>query len=130
MIRIPVSVGELIDKITILTIKQERITDPKKLKNINHELELLNKEFGDIPYTDVKNLMSSQLIDQLKTVNNQLWDIENYKRAMEKDQNFGEGFINAARQVYLKNDERARIKGEINELTKSPIKEEKEHNYK
>ena len=130
MILIPVSVGELIDKITILTIKQERITDPKKLKNINHELALLNKEFGDIPYTDVRNLMNSQLIDQLKAVNNQLWDIENYKRAMEKDQNFGDGFINAARQVYLKNDERARIKSEINELTKSPIKEEKEHNYK
>jgi hypothetical protein len=118
----PISVGELIDKITILQIKQVRIQDATKQQNIELELNELSKIFVGLGVTDITELM-----EQLRTVNNELWDIENYKRACEQDQNFGDGFVNAARQVYLKNDLRARIKREINSVCGSAIVEEKSY---
>lgn len=119
----PVSVGELIDKITILQIKESQFAkDISKLSNVQRELDELNAILAKLEIPDVTNLTA-----QLKDVNQELWHIEDYKRAMEKDQNFGPGFVNAARQVYLKNDLRARIKKDINILTKSAIIEEKSH---
>jgi len=118
----PISVGELIDKITILQIKQARIQDETKQQNIETELNELSTIFVKLGIPDVV-----VLTEQLKTVNEELWDIENYKRACEQDQSFGDGFVNAARQVYLKNDLRARIKREINTVCGSAIIEEKSY---
>lgn len=120
----PVSIGELIDKITILEIKSqyaEQRNDYDKLKNIATELMLLTNILStlEVP-ADVKPLRQ-----QLHAVNQELWHIEDYKRAMERDQNFGNGFVNAARQVYIKNDLRASLKKQINLLTNSAIVEEK-----
>jgi hypothetical protein len=119
----PVSVGELIDKITILRIKTQLLTDADKLKNVESELQLLEELRDELPIPievdDLENL--------LYKVNKELWDIENYKRACEQDQNFGDGFVNAARQVYLKNDYRALIKKQINVAAGSTIVEEKSY---
>lgn len=120
----PISVGELIDKITILIIKSRLITDDDKLKNVEKELQAL-EELKDTLNLDLDSL--GPLENQLYKVNLELWHIENYKRASEKDQNFGDDFINAARQVYLKNDLRASIKKQINELVGSTIVEEKSY---
>ena len=123
----PISVGELIDKITILQIKQERITDAKRLANVTRELEELNKTFSNLPYKDVYHLLESPLVSDLKSVNEELWDIENFKRSCEQTQTFDSEFVEAARQVYLKNDLRAQIKRQINELVGSTIVEEKSY---
>ena len=119
----PISVGELIDKITILRIKAILIKDESKLKNIDKEMYELETILSELKL----DVDLSELEEQLESVNLELWHIENYKRAMEKDQNFGEGFINAARQVYLKNDLRASIKKQINVLVGSTIIEEKSY---
>lgn len=119
---IPVSIGELIDKITILKIKQKRIKDTDKLKNVAYELDLLEKIKYDL---GLNNLV--MLEQQLYDVNSRLWDIENFKRSCEKEQNFDEEFIRAARSVYQFNDIRAAIKREINQITQSSIIEEKSH---
>jgi hypothetical protein len=121
----PISVGELVDKITILMIKQERIFNEGKLKNINNELAQLMELLGSLSGKDFDNIQD--LFLELKSVNNELWDIENYKRACESTGNFDLMFIEAARNVYLKNDERARIKREINTLCSSDIIEEKSY---
>lgn len=121
----PISVGELVDKITILLIKQERIHDPDKLININSELEQLTAILDTLTNDHFDSI--ANLFIQLKEVNNELWDIENYKRACESTGNFDLIFIDAARNVYLKNDQRAKIKREINILTGSSIVEEKQH---
>lgn len=120
---IPVSVGELIDKITILEIKSELISNSEKLKNIRYELDQLLKILVDL------NLSKSikELQYDLFEVNRKLWDIENFKRSCEANQKFDQEFIDAARKVYLLNDQRANIKRQINELTGSAIKEEKLH---
>jgi DNA repair ATPase RecN len=115
----PISVGELLDKISILEIKESFAQDPLKLKNIRTELEELQSLRPDSS-TDVH-----ELYQQLKTINQELWHIEDYKRACERDQDFGDGFVNAARQVYIKNDRRAQIKKQINLATDSYIIEEK-----
>jgi hypothetical protein len=119
-----ISVGELIDKITILEIKKEKITDSEKLKDVTKELLSLNNTFEQsIPdFSKIK-----LLIEKLKTVNLQLWDIENGKRLAEKNNDFGEKFIELARNVYKINDERSRIKLEINNILGSNIKEAKSH---
>ncbi|MEK9959644.1 MAG: DUF6165 family protein, partial [Pelagibacteraceae bacterium] len=115
-----ISAGELIDKITILEIKKIKISDAEKLKDINKELDSLNQTFKQfIP--DPSSIQ--QLIDKLKSINLKLWDIENGKRQAEKDQNFGKEFIELARSVYKSNDERAKIKLEINNTLGSNIKE-------
>ena len=119
MILAPISVGELLDKISILEIKESFARDPIKLKNIRTELEELRKLRTE------SSAEVDELYQQLKMINKDLWHIEDYKRACERDQNFSNGFVNAARQVYLKNDLRAEIKKKINLATNSHIIEEK-----
>ena len=118
----PISVGELIDKITILEIKLDMITDQTKLNNVNSELKSLTDIRQQLNLPDIGNLEH-----QLKDINRELWDIEDFKRAMEKEKNFNEGFISAARWVYLKNDLRAGIKKQINVICGSDIIEEKSY---
>ena len=119
-----ISVGELVDKITILEIKKEKITDSKKLKDVNRELLSLNNTFEkSIPdFSKIKSL-----IEKLKIVNLKPWDIENGKRLAEKNNDFGEKFVELARTVYKTNDERSKIKLEINNILGSNIKEVKSH---
>ena len=115
----PVSLGELIDKITILEIKQIHMTGIK-LKNVNKELKLLRKILKD------KNLeIDIDLINSLKEVNNNLWQIEDNIRIKERDQKFNKEFIQLARSVYKENDTRASIKKEINQKYNSELVEEK-----
>ena len=117
---IPVSLGELIDKITILEIKKEHIQENKKLRNINKELGSLKKILLDA------NLhIDSKLINQLKKVNNILWKIEDEIRIKENDKEFDNEFIKLARSVYKENDKRALIKEEINYTYHSELIEEK-----
>jgi Family of unknown function (DUF6165) len=118
----PISLGELIDKITILELKLEFLTDPVKLKNVANELAHLNKILSELTIPD---LVVER--DALKIVNRRLWHIENYKRECEKNQTFNDEFVDASRQVYLKNDLRAEIKRRINEMVGSSIIEEKSY---
>ena len=121
MVSIEVSVGELFDKITILKIKQKKLTDKEQLANVNKELEYLeDKAFTNDPEVNV-------LVEQLQEINEQLWDIENGKRKCEADKSFGLKFVELARDVYIKNDDRATIKKLINVITKSSIVEEKDY---
>ena len=124
IIHAPISIGELIDKITILKIKSILIVDAIKLKNIEQELQLL-EELKDSLNIDIDKLEELQY--KLYGVNLELWHIENYKRECEKNQNFDDKFIESARQVYLKNDLRAEIKHSINTLFGSTIVEEKSY---
>jgi len=123
-ILVEVSVGELLDKISILEIKQEKIKDPNKLEFINLEHSILKDQLE-------KNVQSSsqleQLFNSLKQINAKLWVIEDEKRQCEKDKDFGEKFIKLSRDVHFLNDDRAKIKLEINNLTGSKIKEIKEY---
>lgn len=118
----PVSVGELVDKITILQIKSERVRDATKLINVKTELIELLGTYGKLELPDLGFQWTA-----LREVNSELWDIEDFKRSCEKTQNFGPEFVEAARQVYLKNDKRAAIKKEINTLCGSSIVEEKSY---
>lgn len=128
MILAPISIGELIDKITILEIKMSMITDPKKLINVSEELTALLQVFADNIGNDLNDDDSlTELRNRLYNVNQELWHIEDFKRACEQNQNFGDEFIQAARQVYLKNDLRASIKRDINSLTGSTIVEVKSY---
>jgi hypothetical protein len=122
IIHAPISVGELIDKITILELKLEFLLDTKKLENVNTELTQLNNVLNELTIPDIVVER-----DALKFVNRRLWHIENFKRECEKNQTFGEEFIETARQVYLKNDLRAEIKRRINEIVGSTIIEEKSY---
>ena len=119
-----ISAGELIDKITILEIKKVKISDSEKLENVEKELSSLNITFKQfIP----NNPKIKQLIDQLKSINLKLWDIENAKRLAEKNMDFNKEFIELARNVYKTNDKRSKIKLEINNILGSNIKEVKSH---
>ena len=118
----PVSLGELIDKITILEIKQIHMTGIK-LKNVDKELKLLKNILQD------KNLeIDIDLINNLKEVNNNLWEIEDNIRIKESNQKFDKEFIQLARSVYKENDKRASIKKEINQKYNSEVVEEKSYN--
>ena len=119
-----ISAGELLDKITILEIKREKITDSEKLKDVNKELSLLTKTYDEkIPNKKkVENLVLN-----LKKINLKLWDIEENKRQAEREKKFDEAFIQLSRDVYKTNDERAKIKLKINEVLGSNIKEVKSH---
>jgi len=120
-----ISVGELFDKITILNIKTKKIHDSEKLNNIKKELSILNHQASSI---DVKEqALLTQNIEKLQLINEELWDIENYKRECEANKDFGEKFIELSRDVHFKNDIRAQIKKEINLLTDSSVIEEKEY---
>ncbi len=121
---IEVSPGELLDRISILEIKSERIDDPVKLRNINHELELYR---GTITGKIRDSEAMIQLIRELKDVNEALWTIEDEIRACEASRNFGDRFVVLARSVYQTNDRRASIKREINVLCGSTIIEEKSY---
>ena len=119
-----ISPGELIDKITILEIKMDRITDEKKLKNIKTEWDALNQSRTN------KILISAKLDEltaELKTINETLWVIEDDIRECEHRKEYGESFITLARSVYLNNDHRARVKRKINELLGSRLIEEKSY---
>tara|TARA_X000001036_G_C20385574_1_gene686497 strand:- start:279 stop:668 length:390 start_codon:yes stop_codon:yes gene_type:complete len=126
-ILVEVSVGELLDKISILEIKKSKINNTDKLKFINQEYQILKSELEK----NIKNLEKiEKLFNNLKAVNLKLWTIEDDKRKCEKDKNFSEKFIKISRDVHFLNDERAKIKLEINEVTGSKIKEIKEYtNY-
>ena len=121
-IYVPISLGELIDKITILEIKKVHMTG-KQLNNINKELGLLNDTLQE------KNInVDRDLINNLKSINNSLWEIEDNIRVKERNQEFDKEFIQLARSVYKTNDIRASIKKEINQKYKSEIVEEKSYN--
>ena len=126
-ILVEVSVGELLDKISILEIKQEKIKDTEKLKFIDEEHTILKDQLNN----NVKsNQKLNELFETLKKINAKLWIIEDDKRQCEKDKDFTEKFIKLSRDVHFLNDERARIKLEINNLTGSKIREIKEYtNY-
>ena len=119
-----ISAGELLDKITILEIKKEKIKDNQKLKDIDKELLSLTKT-SDEKIPDKKKI--NDLIIDLKQINLKLWDIEENKRLAEKNQKFDEKFIELSRDVYKTNDVRAKIKLKINEILGSNIKEVKSH---
>ncbi len=126
-ILVEVSVGELLDKISILEIKKEKIKDSKKLKFIVDELSILKNQLEKNIKTE---LIPDELFKSLKDVNTKLWIIEDDKRMCEKNSDFGEKFIKLSRDVHFLNDKRAKIKLEINNLTGSKIKEIKEYtNY-
>ena len=126
-ILVEVSVGELLDKISILEIKQKKIKDTEKLKFINDEYNILKDQLD-------KNVKSNEKIEKLfqalKEINARLWIIEDDKRMCEKNSDFGDKFIKLSRNVHILNDDRAKIKLEINNYTGSKIKEIKEYtNY-
>ncbi len=123
-ILVEVSVGELLDKISILEIKKEKIKDQSKLKFINEEFELLKEQYEKNVKPDDK---LKKLFNSLKEINNKLWNIENEKRLCEKNSDFGEVFIKTSRDIHFLNDERGKIKLEMNNLTGSKIKEIKEY---
>lgn len=127
-ILIPISPGELVDKITILEIKLECIASPEKKTNVKNELDMLNQVWNDSAfensssYPDIKDLRK-----ELKAVNKELWEIENDIRKEEHNKIFGERFIDLARSVYFTNDKRAALKKDINLHLNSEIVEEKSY---
>ena len=121
---VEVSIGELLDKISILEIKQEKIKDPEKLKFISNEHSILKNQLKNNIKSDDK---LNKLFQSLKEINAKLWVIEDDKRQCEKDKDFGEKFIKLSRDVHFLNDDRAKIKLEINNHTGSVIKEIKEY---
>ena len=123
-ILVEVSAGELLDKISILEIKLEKIQDPEKLKYINDEYKILKKQLNLNINKDNK---IDNLFKSLKEINYKLWVIEDDKRQCEKNKNFGESFIKLSRDVHFLNDKRAMIKLSINDYTGSKIKEIKEY---
>ena len=123
-ILVEISVGELLDKISILEIKQNKIKDHKKLKFINNEHSILKSQLEQNVKTDEK---LEKLFQSLKEINSKLWIIEDDKRLCEKEKNFGEKFIKLSRDVHFLNDDRAKIKLEMNNYTGSKIKEIKEY---
>jgi len=123
-ILVEVSVGELLDKISILEIKKEKIKDPTKLKFINDEHNILKGQFEQNVNSDDK---LNNLFQSLKEINAKLWVIEDNKRLCEKNSDFAESFIKLSRDVHFLNDNRAQIKLEINNHTGSKIKEIKEY---
>ena len=123
-ILVEVSVGELLDKISILEIKSEKIKDPEKLNYIKEEYKILKDQLN----TNIKDYSEIEsLYNSLKEINSKLWVIEDDKRLCEKNSEFGEKFIKLSRDVHFLNDERARLKLEINNKTGSKIREIKEY---
>ena len=123
-ILVEVSVGELLDKISILEIKKEKIQDPEKLKFINDEHSILKDQLDNNVKSDEK---LNALFQSLKDINAKLWVIEDDKRLCEKNSDFTENFIKLSRDVHFLNDDRAKIKLEMNNHTGSKIKEIKEY---
>ena len=121
---VEVSIGELLDKISILEIKKEKIKDAEKLKFINNEHSILKNQLDENIKSDEK---LNNLYQSLKEINSKLWVIEDDKRQCEKEKDFGEKFIKLSRDVHFLNDDRAKIKLEINTHTGSTIREIKEY---
>lgn len=119
-----ISVGELLDKISILEIKQKNLKDNEKIKIVNKELESLNMTLKK-EVTMTEEVQS--LYQDLKKINSMLWDIEDGKRDCERNKDFGDKFIELARSVYIENDNRAKIKNKINQLSGSNISEVKSY---
>ncbi len=127
MIKIPVSVGELIDKLSILQVKKTKVTNEEKLSFVNKEFELLYNSSSEY----LNDLEIFDLYQRLCTTNTKLWDIEDKLRILEKQKLFNSEFVELARSVYFTNDERFELKNEINQKTNSSIKEIKDYvNYK
>ena len=122
--KIPISWGELLDKITILQIKLENITSKNALKNIEQELKKLQ---SILTQYCPKTMETSQLESELREINQQLWDIEDKIRDKERNHTFDDEFIQLARSVYITNDERSRIKRKINDMFGSELVEEKSY---
>lgn len=123
MLTIPVSVGELIDKLSILQVKKLKITNPEGLKYVSEEFELLYNQSET--YFQVSELKS--LYESLTEVNSSLWDVEDKLRVFESEKKFDQEFIELARKVYYTNDERFRLKNKINSITSSEIREVKDY---
>jgi hypothetical protein len=123
-LKIEVSAGEFLDKLTILEIKSERIKDPAKLENVDNELKLL-REAWSASGLDRQDI--SSLLKDLRDVNTRLWEIEDRIRLLEAKQDFGEEFVRLARSVYRENDRRAEIKRELNRILGSRLVEEKSY---
>lgn len=123
MITIPISIGELIDKLSILHVKQTMISDQNKLEFVNKEFELLY----NFSSTYLDNEQISNVYHELVDTNNSLWKIEDELRVKEKNKSFDDEFIDLARKVYLTNDIRFSLKNKINELTNSEIREQKDY---
>jgi hypothetical protein len=123
--KVPVSIGEVVDKLTILEIKAERLSDPDRLVNVREELRQLRAAFAaQFPEPDPR---LDELIASLKTVNGSLWEIEDEIRDCEREKDFGDRFVQLARAVYQTNDRRAAVKREINLLLGSRLIEEKSY---
>jgi hypothetical protein len=122
MVTIQVSVGELIDKYTILQIKRSKVSDDK-LQKVQHEIAVIMPTVG--PYLAIDSI--SRCYEDLLGVNSQLWVVEDKLRILEKEKDFGEQFVELARSVYYLNDERFNIKNKINTLTDSDIQEVKQY---
>ena len=120
----PISWGELFDKITILQIKLENLKDKNALKNVKIEYEKLNSIFNEVFF---ENTIANQLIIDLKLINEKLWNIEDLIRDKERNKVFNKEFIELARKVYITNDKRSRIKRKINETFGSELVEEKSY---
>ena len=123
MVSVPVSVGELIDKLSILQVKKIKITNPEKLKYVSEEFDLLHNQSET--YFQIDEVKS--LYDSLTEVNSNLWGVEDKLRVFESEKKFDEEFIELARKVYYTNDERFRLKNEINSITSSEIREVKDY---
>lgn len=128
-VTVPISVGELLDKITILEIKAERIADPAKLANIRFELEALDRLRRGLALDrpGIRRDEIAALVAELGQVNRRLWEVEDLLRDCERAQEFGAEFIRLARTVYKENDLRARLKRRLNEETGSELVEEKSY---
>jgi len=124
-IEIPISIGELLDKLSILEIKKHKVKDPIKLKNINHEYDLLSNLSKVLKEKD--EISFNSLFEEILKVNKKLWDIEDKIRILESEKRFDEEFVSVARSVYFINDDRFEIKKKINEAFGSDVAEEKEY---
>jgi len=123
MVTVPVSIGEMIDKLSILQVKKTKISDEKKLEFVNKEFEILY----NLSSVYLDKLEIELLYHQLVEINSSLWDVEDKLRVLEKEKIFEGEFISLARKVYFTNDERFRLKNEINSITSSEIREVKDY---
>lgn len=122
LIYVPISIGELFDKISVLLVKKSKINDEEKIKNINHEYNLLRPLCEELM---VNNSKLKNKLFEITTINSNLWDILEKQRNMEKDGRTGKEFADISISVYMENDKRFQVKREINEITNSEVKEEK-----
>ena len=123
MVTVPVSIGEMIDKLSILQVKKTKISDELKLEFVNKEFQILH----DLSSIYLKNIEIESLYHQLIEINSSLWDVEDRLRIIETEKKFEGEFISLARKVYFTNDERFRLKNEINLIPSSEIREVKDY---